>query len=380
MLKKDLNIANYKTMILIMGIIFLSLIISSCENCTNPDNGGINPDEEIFFTASPIGSEFPNIYSTNPKGDVINSKISNAMVFSSPSVNGTVAFIRKNKITGTNSLYVSKIDGSDIKLIASDNDIFTISYPTISPDGKNVVFNAGNSRLISTDNSSGSSNFNQMSSKLTNGCQPSFSGNSKFIAFFEGDGISAPITLKVIDAKSTDVVINIYSKILGNIKFSDNNDISINWSANSESIVFSVRNGENDDIYIINVISGIERIISVPNADIGGNNATLSPKDDYLAVSGRDGNIWLIFIATNDLRFSNITKSDGFERNHHPKWSHKGDKLIFNSTSQFDSEMYSTLVSAELKFDVALAQIVHSYILSNNAFIGFWNNAEFLNE
>lgn len=383
MLKNKLNIAIFQTLpvnffgrgilLILFFLIPVVSFLSSCDTCTGIDKPGINPEDEVFFTASPSNSDLPNIYRTNFQGSAIENIILNGMAFSSPSVNGKIAFIRKSQIDGKNNLYVSKLDGSDVKLITSDNDIFNVSYPILSPDGKYVAFNGGNSSLIYYDNSAASSIFNQMTGRLTLGCQPRFSNDSKYLAFFEGDGTTIPVTLKVIDAKSADQVKVIYSKILGNVKFSDNNEIAVNWSANSKSMVYSIQNGINDDIQIINIENSTERTIAIPNSEIGGKQPAISPKEDFLAVAGNDGNIWLIFIATNDLRFSNITKSDGFERNHQPKWSPGGTKIIFNSSSQFDSEIYSTLICSELQFEVALAKAVKTYIISSNVFKGFWN-------
>ncbi|MDT3738731.1 MAG: hypothetical protein RO257_04440 [Candidatus Kapabacteria bacterium] len=383
MLKNKLNIAIFQTLsgnfsergilIILFVLIPAILFISSCDTCTGIDKPGINPEDEVFFTASPTNSDLPNIYRTNFQGSAIENIILNGMAFSSPSINGKIAFIRKSPIDGKNNLYVSKLDGSDAKLITSDNDIFNVSYPILSPDGKYVAFNGGNSSLIYYDNSASTSMFNQMTGRLTLGCQPRFSNDSKYLAFFEGDGTSIPVTLKVIDAKSADEVKVIYSKILGNVKFSDNNEIAVNWSANSKSLIYSIQKGINDDIHIINIENSSERIISVPNSEIGGRQPAISPKEDFLAVAGNDGNIWLIFIATNDLRFSNITKSEGFERNYQPKWSSEGTKILYSSSSQFDTEFYSTLVCSELQFEVALARAVKTYIISSNVFKGFWN-------
>jgi Tol biopolymer transport system component len=381
MLKKVLNIASKKqnylktecSIFLYTLVIFLALLSAACDTCTGIEGKGTTPDEEIYFSATPINGEMPNIYRTDVQGSYVESVIINGMTFSSPSNNGKIAFIRKN-VDGKNSLFVANYDGSDSRLIISDNDIFNVSYPILSPNGRYIAFNAGNSRIYYYDVSAVSPTFNQITGKLTNGSVPVFSNDSKFLAFIEGDGSQVPYTLKVIDASSTDVVNVRYSKLLGNVVFPESNDISLNWSADSKQLVYTLLNAGNDDINIVDIETGTDRIITVPNSEIGGNQAVISPKSDFLAVSGRDGNIWLIFIATNDLRFSNITRTDGFERNHNPKWSVDGSKIIYSSSTQLDSDIFSTLICTQLQFEVTLARVEKSFILSSNAFKGFWNN------
>ena len=381
MLKKVLNIASKKlnypkcecSNFLYTLVISLAFFSVACEPCTGIKGNGTTPEEEIYYSATPINGEMPNIYRTDAEGSYIESVIINGIAFSSPSNNGRIAFIRKND-DGRNNLFIADYDGRNSRLIISDNDIFNVSYPVLSPNGRYIAFNAGNSRIYYYDVSAVSPTFNQITGKLANGSVPVFSNDSKYLAFIEGDGSQVPYTLKVIDASGTDVVNVRYSKLLGNAVFPENNDISLNWSADSKQIIFTLLNSNNDEINIVDIETGTDRVISVPNTEIGGNQATLSPKSDFIAVSGRDGNIWLIFIATNDLRFSNITRTDGFERNHSPKWSVDGNKIIYSSSTQLDTDIFSTLICTQLQFEVTLARVVKSFILSSNSFKGFWNN------
>lgn len=380
MLKTKLYIGNFEftksvfprlAFAFIIGILTL---IQSCDTCTGVNKEGTNPENMIFFTASPINGDLPNIYRVDADGSNIINIIQNGVMFCPPALNGKIAFIRKDDLQGNSKLFISDLDGSNSKLIIQDNDIFNVSYPVISPDGRYVAFNAGNSRLFYYDVTAQSPVFNQISGRLALGSKSAFSPNSNYLAFIEGDGNTIPYSIKVVDARSTDIVNEIYSKNLGNPVFPDNNDLSLSWSADSKSIIFTLRNSTNDDIYLIDIESKNERMISIPNSEIGGNQPTISPKGDYIAVSGTDGNIWLIFIATNDYRFSNITNSNGFERNHNPRWSVDGKKIMFSCSSQFDSDIFSTLICSELSFDITLVSTIRTYILSNNVYRGFWNN------
>lgn len=378
MRKSNLNIAQKTSFTYISkigAILFLLVILlPSCDTCTGIDNVGEDPEEVVYFTAAPINDNQPNIYRTDASGSFIENIILNGVAFSSPAVNGSIAYIRKDDSDGNNMLYTSSKGGSNQKLILKDNELFNVSYPVISPDGRYLAFSAGNSRLFYIDNSAPTSVFNQISSRLTRGSVPEFSPNSQLLAFLEGDGATIPFTIKVIDAKSTDIVNVRFEKKLSNPVLTLGNEIRFSWSADSKQLVFTIRNATNDEIIILDVISGNERIINIPNAIIGGNQAQINPNGNFLAVSGTDGNIWMIFIATNDYRFSNISNSNGFERNHSPKWSPNGDKILYSSSSQLDSDIYSTLVCTELQYEVALVKASKTYILSNNAFRGFWNN------
>ena len=89
MLKNKLNIAIFQTLsgnfsergILIMLFVLIPaiLFISSCDTCTGIDKPGINPEDEVFFTASPTNSDLPNIYRTNFQGSAIENIILNGM-------------------------------------------------------------------------------------------------------------------------------------------------------------------------------------------------------------------------------------------------------------------------------------------------------------
>jgi Tol biopolymer transport system component len=365
-------IGSLKKLFIGSFLILFAFYFSGCEICNGVENTGGDPSEEIYFTASPENSNYPNIYKTTPQGTTITNLVSNGISFSSPSNTGKITFIRKNTLDGSSNLFIADYNGANSRLLVSDNDIFTINYPVISPNGRYIGFNGGNSKLIYHDVNSGSV-FNLITTRLAAGSIPSFSENSKYIAFVEGDGTSLGFTIKVIDAESSDIVKVVYSKSLGNINFSDNIEKNIRWSNDSKSIIFTVRNSNDDDVYLINIENSTERIVKIQNSTVGGNHSVLSPNNDYIAVSGTDGNIWVVFIATNDYKFSKITNSDGFERNFQPKWSTKGDKLLFNSSSPLDSEIYSTLICTEIQFSSVIASPVKSFILSNNVYRGFWN-------
>lgn len=381
MFKIKINIENstsLKSAFFRLNLLFLFIVLTfvqSCDTCTGIEGKGTNPENEIFFTASPINGNLPNIYKVDTDGSNIKSVILNGVTYSAPALNGKISFIRKDESEGNSKLFISDIDGSNSKLIIQDNDIFNVTFPIISPNGRFVAFNAGNSRLFYYDVTAQSPSFNQISGRLSLGSRAVFSSNSNYLAFIEGDGSTIPYSIKVVDARSTDIVNEVFSKSLNKPVFPDNSELSLSWSADSKSIVFTLRNSSNDDIYIIDIESKSERIVSIPNSEIGGSQPCISPKGDYLAVSGTDGNIWLIFIATNDFRFSNITNSNGFERNHNPRWSVDGKRIMYSSSSRFDSDFFSTLICSELAYDITLVSPIRTYILSNNAIRGFWNNS-----
>ncbi|MBX3043783.1 MAG: hypothetical protein KIT33_13505 [Candidatus Kapabacteria bacterium] len=381
MSEKYINIAKISGKCLTIGsrifsytIGFFALILfSRCDTCIETSGNGNTPEELVYFSAAPVNSSLPNVYQTDGEGSFIDNLLINGITFSAPSDNGKITYIRKDIENGNSSLFISNIDGSNQNLIVSDNDIFSVSFPVISSNGRYIAFNAGNSRLFVYDVESGSPTFNQITGRLAQGSFASFSNNSQYFAYIEGDGSATAYTVKVAQSAGSDNLITKYSKSIGNIDFAGESDLKVNWSDDSQQIIFSVKNGSNDDIYLIDINSGTERIVSIPNENIGGKDASLSPKNDFLAVSGRDGNIWLIFTATNDLRYSNITRTDGFERYHSPKWSWDGSKVLYNSTTLLDSDIYSTLICSEINYELALASIKRSYILSSNAFKGFWS-------
>lgn len=369
--KPTQNVGSQLLYILFSFLILVSIV--SCDLCTGIDNGGNDPEEEIYFSAIPENSEYPNIYKIGSVGESVKNIISNGIIFSPPSTNGKIAYIRINELDGNkNYLLVSNYDGTDTRLVATDNDIMKINYPVISPNGKYLNFNAGNNRLFYFDLNTWSA-FNQITGILASGCIPSFSNDSKYLAFVDGDGVSLPYTIKIVTTDSPDVLNIVYQKTLGNVKFTGSLDNNIKWSADSKSIIYSLSNNNEDLVCITDITNSTERVIKIPNDEIGGNSASLAPNNDFISIAGKDGNIWIVFVATNELKFSKVTDTGGFEKYSNPKWSTDGNKLTFSSTSQFDTGIYSSLICSEIQFNSVLAITTKSYILSNNVYQSFWN-------
>ncbi len=347
-----------------------TLLLNSCDFCTGVQSGGNPYDEEVYFSATPENGDFPNVYSVSPDGLEIENRITNAVTYSAPSNSGRVCFIRSEADSPDKHLYIADYNGANQRLIASDNDLFSISHPMLSIDSKHIVFNAGSGRLFYQNAESGSV-FTQVTSKLSEGTAASFSPDSKLIATIETDDNINKI-IKIYSTQNSDFSNPIYSKNFGPVTFVTSNFAQINWSFDSELIVFTISNSNQDIVKVINIFSGEERTIEIPNAEIGGRDASLSPNNDFIAISGKDGNIWIIHIANNDLRFSKITDASGFELNDSPKWSFKGNKILYLSRSKFDGSEESTLISAEIEITNVLAKSNKINVLSNNVILGFW--------
>ena len=99
MLKMSLKIEQSQISRRIWGIplIFgLFMLINSCDVCNTSSPDGGNSSEKIYYTAISANNTTPDIYSVNKNGTGISKLISDGIVFSSPSNDLKICFLRKN--------------------------------------------------------------------------------------------------------------------------------------------------------------------------------------------------------------------------------------------------------------------------------------------
>jgi Tol biopolymer transport system component len=344
------------------------MLFSSCDTCNNTGPEGVNINEKIYYTAISANNPIPDIYSINKDGTSVTKLISNGIVFSSPSNNSQVCFLRKGT-DGSGELYLFDIEKSTYQLIAKENNLFEIAFPVLSSDGSKIAFNAGSNKLLVYKNIANPI-FNQISGKLLSGSIPSFSPDSKKLAYYE-KVTDQSFSVKIIDADNTDIISILFSKELNGIIMSEEGNASINWSKDSKSIIFSVQIESNSILYIYNIETGNEVKFNFNSSEFSINQPAISPDSKFAVFSNNDGNIWIINL-NDELRYSQITKNTAGNKCLNPQWSDDGNTICYNLFSDFSNGLYSNLMLAEVEFNGNFAQPKLIMILSNYVYKGFW--------
>jgi Tol biopolymer transport system component len=372
MLKTSLKIGQSQTDRRIWGIpliMCIFLLLNSCDTCNTSGLNGGNSDEKIYYTAISANNSIPDIYSINKNGTGIKKLISNGVAFSSPSTNRQICYLRKGS-EGSGELYLFDSDKVTEQLIAKENNLFEIAFPVLSSDGAKIAFNAGSGKLLSYKNIANPI-FNQITGKLLSGSIPSFSPDSKKLAYFESLTAQS-VTVKIIDAVNTDVITTLFTKELNGAIMSEVGNVSINWSQDSKSIIFSVQNDSISILYIYNIETGDEQNFSFDDPNIIFNQPAISHDSKFAVFANKDNNLWIMNLTGTDRLFSQITKNGSGAICFNPQWSNDGISICYNMASDFSNGVYSNLMLAEVAFDGNSVRPKLIMILSNNVYKGFW--------
>lgn len=355
--------------------LFLSMLLGmaflGCDVCNigGPDGG--NPDNKIFFTAQPGNTDEPFVYSIKRDGNGTRKLVENSILFSSPSSNGLMALLGNDTATGKKLLLTCDIEGKNLTKIAESSALFDIYMPIMSPDGKKIAFNGGQNRIF-LSKFEGSYLFDLLDDKFAVNSVPAFSPNSKMLAYLTLE--SDKYTLKVANAEQTGSTQILFSFQLASGIIKEREEISPTWTNDGSSIMLSIIEQNQDKLMFINIGNGSVRKIEIESVIIGTQNASLSLAGDFVAVSGKDGNIWAMNINGNEIRYSKITDVFEGEKAVRPIWSNDGNSIIYSLKTQFDKVSYSALMITNLRYEGALVNRETTYVLANSTIKGFWQS------
>ncbi len=355
--------------------LFLSMLFGmmlfGCDVCDigGPDDG--NPDNRVFFTAQPGNTDEPFLYSIKRDGKGTRKLVENSVLFSPPSSNGLMALLGSDTATGKKLLLTCDIEGKKLTKIAEASALFDINMPIMSPDGKKIVFNGGQKRLF-LSKFEGSYLFDLLDNKFTVNSVPAFSPDSKLLAYLTSE--NDKYTLKVANAEQTGSTQIIFSFQIESGIIKERDEISPTWTPGGTSIMLAITEQNREKLMFINIGNASVRKIEIESEVIGTQHASLSASGDFVAVSGKDGNIWAMNINGNEIRYSRITEVFDGEKAVKPTWSNDGKSIIYNLKTQFDKVSYSALIITNLSYEGALVNRETTYILANSAIRGFWQS------
>lgn len=369
--EKKLNIVsarkliNYIKLYVLWQVILVT--ISGCDVCTNNDTEGKPQFGDIFFTAVPLAKDIPSIYSIKPTGDNLREIVSNGVLFSNPSNNGKLAYLRFTELG--NELRLCNVDGSNDLLVLRDDKIpeGTITYPIISPTGEYILFVGGRNVLYSVDNKG--QTVYRITLKMIEETLPSFSFDGKYFAIFESNGDNSGFLVKIFDSKTRKEV---YSKHYNEGLKGFNGISRIDWSDSDYNIIYSLRFKKKDIVYISNIMeTGVEKVFVI-DSSIGSEMPTLSPDGAYFAFVTKTGDIFIRNTDTINPEFRQITFNTDYEVNKYPEWSNDGGKILYHNYFKFDDQGYKAsliLMNNIFKEPNERQSII---IRSNNVLRGFF--------
>ncbi|PKL85820.1 MAG: hypothetical protein CVV22_06600 [Ignavibacteriae bacterium HGW-Ignavibacteriae-1] len=372
--KKDYKICKNALLCSLTWWLFLAMLIvmvlMSCDVCDIGDTGG-NPENRIYFTSLPGNTDEPYVYSIKYDGTAMLALVKNGLIFSAPSTNGYMAVLSRDTISGNKILYSVDSEGKNFQKVAEESSLFDINYPIMSPDGKKIAFNGGQKRLF-ISKYDGAYIFDLIDDNITSNTIPAFSPNSKMIAYFKKE-TNGDVVLKVVNTEETGSTQVIFQTIISDTLV-ERGEIHPEWFSDNTRIVISVSNNGAETLKIIDISSGNIREIVIESPLIGSSDPAISADGNFVALSGKDGNIWVIDILDDDYRFSRITDVFDGESAKSPTWLSNGKSIMYNLQTKYDKVSYSTLFLTNISYDGTLVNKETTYVLANSVIKGFWQS------
>lgn len=334
------------------GILILSslLINGCCDPCENGTGPCCPEGDEIFYTAKPLNSEVPGIFAVSPDGSSFRTVVKNGILFSRPSENGKLVFLR-NDPQGNDSIVMVDLDGSNLEGIVNERiSRTTLTFPVLSPDAKWVAFtgrdkdglNVLSLHWIADDRTV------EISYSLAESILPVFSPDSKYMAFFEEQ--NEELVLRVIDPNRQQNFDAYPPKNTG-YKLRDLIEPpSIDWSSDGMELVYSFTSADSSQIIIARVDQSDEKVLRLDQ--IGAIATVFRPGSKRLAFISTKGDLWTADSDTANPDLKRLIETDSTQFNSNPEWSPDGSMIIFNNYSVFDEQEGASLILFDLENEI----------------------------
>ncbi len=335
------------------------LLQFSCDVC-DTGNGGSGQEPAIFFTGFSENSQFPGVFSVEEDGAKLEEVVSNAVIFSGPSINGKIAFRKQDTSTGMRTLYLSNTDGTMESVMFTEDASFSIAYPVLSFNGGLIAFDGGNGRLLLKSTATQGILVSITGNLLPNSIA-SFSPDSRMLAYFEGKSKSDEVSVVIWDAGSETEAYREEFEFGPDYR---SGEPKICWIDN-QTFLFLMTGAESDYFYIRDLSGRREEHRFRRNeVSFGGAYLPAANFNSEITFTGYDGNIWEMSFIESSLTFKKITNSPEGELNLFASYSAGGNKLVFSR--YYEGEAKASLFMHNKEKG-------ETRILANNADRGFWN-------
>lgn len=343
------------------------ILLQSCDFCIPCNSEGTGDGTYIFTTAIPINSQEPIVYRIDIRNQEIKKIATNCSIFSAPSDAGLLAAVRS--INSTEYLLTIDSETSKETILEKENQLFSISYPVISPSSKHIAFLGGNGKLFIYNLNDKA--IDKISNYASQDIIYSFSNDGKLFAYFEEEG--ANLVLKIISTDNYDYTI--LSHTFQNAVFPQTSLQSLNWNKYNDMLSFSLDIAGTNKIIFLKT-SG--ELTELPiSKEIGSSSPVISYDEQYVAFSANDGNIWIRTLKSEVPEFTQITNIDKYEKNIYPFWTNNPNELYYiNQMDITGSYYYYSLYKAKLLTERNQLKFSETSLLCNNIFNAYWKYFE----
>ncbi len=364
---KILQIFKISILALFVAATFSSL--TGCNTCDSPlGTGSNNFEDRLFFSLYPLNSFTPAIYSINSSGRNFELLAENAILFSAPSRDGRIVFLRFDQTLGKNIIYLKNLLGTaDSMLIDQDNNEYNVAQPILSPDGKKIAFNGGRKQLfLWVSKSDGSSYIDKISTELFENTMPAFSPNGDMLAFFESSKVDNLLKFKIISTAAPDLAI--VEKSFPDFIKENVQGLDINWNLAGDKASFLLTDEDKNIFEVVGISQEDQQYDLSQFSPVSG---AVSPDFNFLIFTDSVGQVWIKYLS--DDKYSILFDNDNASQDYYYKWNINGDKIIFNKFFSEDGfGNLSTLILAEIQNINGTVTVKKQIVLGNNAYKGFW--------
>ncbi|MFP4527265.1 MAG: TolB family protein [Candidatus Kapaibacterium sp.] len=337
--------------------IAMALLMFGCDVCDLGEGDG-NGEYSVYFTAVPLNSDIPGIFTVSEDGTGLHEIINNGILYSPPAANGRIAFMQTDLASGENQIVIAGIDGSNPEVIVRENALWDISFPILSPDGARIAFYGGRKELWLVNVSDAT--VNRITSNFADGTLPAFSPDGGRLVFFEN--VEGGVRLAMVNTFGNQNKLTLdYDLTLIDYR----GESRISWAQGGSRIAFSLTSGEADYLVLVDGdLNELSRIrIDYPGVFMPDISAT---GEKVIFTAPDNGSLWLADLSGESPKFRDLTGSAAGEINLYPTWSDDGKYALFNKSYADDPEhSYNTLFIIE-------PSTRKISVLSNNAYRGYF--------
>jgi len=235
----------------------------------------------------------------------------------SPPGGGKIAYWLGGSVDPS-AAYVADINGGNpIVLARGTETTYDPDMPMLSPDGKKIAYSTSEGVIIVTNaDSSGSWVISTMGARRET--RPTFSPDGSKLAFYGSDG--ALYVMKMGDlgrgapeavATGTRDYIEGYS--------------TMSWSSDGKRIAYTGYNGDNEDIFVVNLEN--RSIVNVTNDEAEDGMPAFSPDGTKIVYGKEENGLWII--NADGTGSTRIVLMGNNQFPVWPQWSPDGTRVIY---------------------------------------------------
>ncbi len=309
-------------LLIIMGLMLLSL--QSCPECIPPEPS-IQTDSDVIFVGKSLNSNKPGVFLVNNDGTNLHELIPNATIYSPVSKDGKIAFLREINQSKIQLMKYS-LRNNDLEFPIDDSSYPEKMYAIRSNNGNKITFFTKNKEIVVGENGVWYSEKYDICPKTL----PVFSPDSRYIAFFIGDSLEAPLRINIIDSDNPGILVD-YKELAFGVSGLPGL-AKLDWS-HQDLILYSYTKTENIDIIGVWNLENPSKSFEIElKENLGAFNPILSPDRTKILFTARDGNLWIRNFTEDTLNpafWEDLTRVDEGEFLAYPQWSKDGRRILY---------------------------------------------------